>query len=399
MLASVGIVDYGELRGGEFVFGLQRIDQRFRLDPDAVPEFDALFEALQASSDTGRSMRVVFDARSGRFAFDSTLPSYAVHSMEYDGANFEVRRAVRLGVGSENASESALARGLAYYSSGSPAEAMPALEEALATTGLKPQLRALALKVHGHSLMDAVWQVHEVADDADDWQLVRALDDFRRWAALEPGNREAQLAIGLALRDLGAYDEAILIFEKLIPEWPEQRIRLVTRIGATYRIMGDYPRALATLNEFAVGEEPPLGMMFHYHRGWILNLMGRHEEALHEFNQGFESQPDFAGAFEQRACAYAQLGRLEDALEDRRRADDLDTVFFADSRVTPAIAHDRAWAESVNAGLEAAIAAETNAPSYAVPCNGSWRYGEVKRTRSPHLPDADADNASATDAI
>lgn len=397
VLSSVGIVEYGETRGDEFVFGLSRVDQQFRFDLDAVQDFNALLEVLQASSDTGRSMRIVYDARSGRFGPGGMLPTYDVRSVEYDGTTIRLWRPHRLDVTSKATGESALARGLAYYSSSLPAEAIPALEEALTSATLRPQLQALALKVHGNALKDAVWVEHEFADDAVDRQLVRALDDFRRWSRLEPRNHEAQLAIGLVLRDLGAYEEAIEIFRRLLAEWPEQGTRLATRIGATFRIMGDYPRALATLDEFAAGEEPPLGMMFHYHRGWILNLMGRHEEAVREFNLGLGTQPDYGGAFEQRACAYAQLGRLEEALADRRRADDFDAEFFADSRVTPAVAHDLAWAKSVIATLVAAIAAGDSTPD-AAPCAGAWQYGEVKRIRSRYLPDADAGDAPAIDA-
>jgi tetratricopeptide (TPR) repeat protein len=162
--------------------------------------------------------------------------------------------------------------------------------------------------------------------------------------------------------------------------------------------MGDFARALATLNEFATGEEPPFGMMFNYHRGWILNLMGRHEEALRKLDEGLETQPDYGGAFEQRACAYARLGRLEEALADHRQADELNAAFFGDALVTPAVAHDRAWARSVNAAFEAAIAAGNTGP-IAAPCEGAWKHGEVKRTRSRLLPKAAADSSSAIDAI
>lgn len=384
-LASVGIVEYGEPEGDDFVFGLVRIDQRFRLDPDAVPDFDALFEALQSSSDRGRSLRVIFDVDSGRFDRDDTLPSYRVHRVEYDGSAFDVWRGYRKHVDEPPLSESSLALGLAYYGSGMSTQALPALEKALAAAGLRPHLRALALKTHGNALLDNVWEQHEVADDADDKQLVRALDDFKQWSALEPKNHEAQLAIGLALRDLGAYEEAIGIFKYLIPIWPEQQPRLVTRIAATYRIMGDFPRAIATIDEFTAGEEPPFGMMLHYHRGWILNLMGRYEEALHEFNEGFKSQPDFSGAFDRRACAYAQLGRLEEALSDRRRADELDETLFAEPLRTPGYEFNRARAKSVNAALEAAIEAGSNAPN-AAPCEEFWSHGERKRARSRLLP-------------
>jgi len=296
-LASVGIVDYGEPEGVDFIFGLTRIDQRFRLNPDAVPDFDVLFEAFQSSSDTGRSMRVIFDVASGRFDRDDTVPSYRVHRVEYDGAAFDVWRGYRKRVDDPPAAESSLARGVAYYSSGSPDRAVPALEEA--------------------------------PDETGDRQLLRALDDFRQWSALEPENLEAQLAVGLALRGLGAYDEAIEIFSKLIPAWPEERVRLVTRIGSTYRIMEDFPRALATLD---------------------------------------------------------------------RRADKLNNEFFADIPPTPAIEHDRAWALSVGAALEAAIASGSNAPNSA-PCEGYWSYGEKRRERSRFLPVYKSGEARAVNAI
>lgn len=383
-LASVGIVDFGKPDGDDFVFGLVRIDQRFRLDPDSVPDFDGLIAALQSSGDTGRSIRVIFGADSGRFDRGDTLPSFRVHRIEFDGATFDVWRGPRKRVENAPAAEAALARGVAYYTRGSPDLAVPFLDSALAGN-LRPELRTLALKTRGNALFDSVAIAREAQEDADDRQLLRALGDFRQWSALEPENPEAQLSVGISMRRLGAYEEALQIFNDLLTTWPDQRLRIVTRIGATYRILGEYTQALATLDEFAAGQDPPYGMMFSYHRGWILNLMGRHEEAVRELSEGLKTQPDYGSAFQQRSCAYAQLGRLREALQDHRRASELDSVFFADSPMNPAIEHDRAWARSVDAALESAISSGSNAPNSA-PCVGYWSYGETRRERSRLLP-------------
>jgi tetratricopeptide (TPR) repeat protein len=126
-------------------------------------------------------------------------------------------------------------------------------------------------------------------------------------------------------------------------------------------------------------------MMFHYHRGWTLNLLGRYEEAVAEFTEGLKTQPDYQGAFDRRACAYARLGRLPEALADRQRADaEMDSI-WSDARRMPSAEHDRAWAEGVVKALEAAIARGSNEPM-SVPCEGSWDYGEKRRERSSFLP-------------
>jgi tetratricopeptide (TPR) repeat protein len=126
-------------------------------------------------------------------------------------------------------------------------------------------------------------------------------------------------------------------------------------------------------------------MMFHYHRGWTLNRLGRYEEAIAEFDEGLKTQPDYPGAFDRRACAYAMLGRLPEALADRQRANAEMSDFWSRPNQSPVSRHDRRWAEDVVKALEAAIASGSQEPMSA-PCEGSWDYGEARRERSKFLP-------------
>jgi tetratricopeptide (TPR) repeat protein len=390
-ISTVGIVDYGEFDDSETWFSLYGIDQGFVVEAATVPDMDALTGALKSSNETGRGVRVTFDVQSGVFERGSrgSNPTYVVRSIEYDGTIIRGMSGPRSTGTQPQPAETALARGVAYAGGFEFERAVPFLDQALSDAGLPPELKALAHNIRGHALIDSAWDTHQEATDAVDRQLMRALADFTEWADLEPGNPEARLAVGLALRDLGDYERAIAIFRAMIPAWPEQRIRLVTRIGATYRILGDYDRALGVLDELVAREGPQPGMMFHYHRGWTLNLMGRYEEAIKEFNEGFESQSDYSGAFGQRACSFARLGRLEEALADRRMADKLMESNLRGTGVTPAREHDRAWSRAVIATLEAAIASGSKEPN-AAPCEGDWNYGDRKRERSRLLPDTDS---------
>lgn len=387
-LSAVGIVDYGEFNDSETWFSLYRIDQGFIVETATVPDMDAVTAALKSSYETGRSVRVNFDAESGIFERGARgfIPTYVVRSIEYDGSIVPGMNGRRSTVVRPTPAEAALARGVAYAGSFKLDRAVPFLDRALSDGSLPPELQALARNTRGHALIDSAWDTHQEATDEVDRQLIRALADFTAWAALESDNPEARLAIGLALRDLGDYDQAIAIFREMIPVWPEHRIRLVTRIGATYRILGDYDRALGVLDELVARDGPQPGMMFHYHRGWTLNLLGRYEEAIEEFNEGFMSQPDYSGAFGQRACSFARLGRLKEALADRRMSDMLMESHLRETGVTPAREHDRAWSRAVIATLEAAIASGSKAPNSA-PCEGDWSYGERKRERSRLLPE------------
>lgn len=386
-LTSIGIVQDGRIDESEIWFELAGIDQRFVLDVSAVPDPQAFFRALEDSANSGRSVNVAFDPKSGYFDSESAIPRYVVRRIDYDGESIAGMKKSRGTKRTVAASARALALGVAYYHGNFYDHAVRELDRALTDQGLEPALRALALKTRGHALTDTIWSTRQDPTEDDDRRFLRALEDFRAWAAIEPDNPEAQSAIAFTLRDLGAYEEALEIFREYQRRWPDDPINGATRIASTYRILGKYHESLAALDELVAREGPQQGMKFHYHRGSTLNFLGRYEEAVAEFTEGLETQPDYPGAFHRRACAYARLGKLEKALADRRRADAEWVIIWQDMPATPATRHDRQWAAGVAAALESAIAAGSKEPM-AAPCEGDWHYGEKKRERSRLLPES-----------
>jgi tetratricopeptide (TPR) repeat protein len=384
-LTSIGIVDDGAMDSRQIWFVLSQIDQRFVVDTAAVPDVRGFFGALLSSSETNRSVHVSFDPSSGDFLDGGDTPSYVVRSIEYDGRVYAGMTGTRRTGNPINQSESALALAVAYYSGGFPERALAPLDAVLSRGELRPSLRALAHETRGNAITDHVHTVRQTPTDEDDAQFMRALEDFRAWSALQPESMDARVSIGYALRDLGAYEEALMEFESIYKRWPDYSINAVTRIGATYRTMGDLDRALATLDELVKREGPQEGMKFHYHRGWTFNEMGRYEEAVAEFTAGLTTQPDYSGAFDRRACAYAMSGRLPEALADRQHANALLKAIWNDTRRTPYAEHDLAWGEAVVRSLEAAIAEGSREPM-STACEGAWNYGERRRERSKLLP-------------
>ena len=385
LLTTIGVVNDGREENGELWFELDRVQQRFVLDAE-TPGLDGIFEALKDSNVTGRSVVVGFDPASGRFDPGLDIPSYVVRSIDYDGRVMAGMDGPRRRVDRDNPAESALARAVAFHASGAEAErVLDALGPALSGDALRPALRSLALRTRGNAISSSIWANRQAPTEEDDRLLVRALQDFRDWAALEPDSFDAQMDIAGVLSDLGAYEEALAAYEAADRRWPEEGIRTTTRIAATYRIQGDDRKALDALDRLARERGPVGGMMFHYHRGWTLIELGRYEEAVTELSAGLAEQPDYPSAFERRACAYARLGRLPEALADFRRANELMQEYLQDAPPTPSSMHERDWSASVIAAMATAVAAGRTSPM-SEPCEREWHYGDLRRERSPALP-------------
>jgi tetratricopeptide (TPR) repeat protein len=58
----------------------------------------------------------------------------------------------------------------------------------------------------------------------------------------------------------------------------------------------------------------------HHNKGWFLNQLGRHQEALPCFERALELEPDRAVTYENLADAYEKLGRFDDAMEAYKKA-------------------------------------------------------------------------------
>lgn len=151
--------------------------------------------------------------------------------------------------------------------------------------------------------------------------MIAAVADFV--AVLSPTEPDTMLSPALSLESLGAYAEALTLYDSLPNDGDYWSLERAVRRSAIFRKIGEPDRALAELDTLDREHGPYSGMKYHYHRGWTLSDLGRFEEAIVQFNTGIEQQPDYAFAYARRACAHASIGRIENALDDARRALDL----------------------------------------------------------------------------
>lgn len=370
-------------------FELDRIDQRFVFDAEKLSSADDIIAALKGSRETGRAISVHYFVDGASFPFDSAKPIFIVHEATYDGKTIPLDdappppdpNAVPL---PRDIAAAALAKGIALAGDSDPREAVHLVSSAIASPALELPLQALAYKVRRGIYIGTALSAWPPGVERDKLFMV-ALADSRAWQQLAPDDPHTAPAVAESLAYLGAYDEAIAAYRQAIARWPDQDFWPEIRIAAIYRSLGDYGRSLATLDEIVKHDGAQTGMAWHYHRGWTLRMAGRLDEAIAEFDAGLKSQPDYGGAFFQRACALAQTGRLKDAIADQKQYIGTFAVYGNDAPPSPQLKHDRERAIEAEKELEAAYAGDPSAKTDAA-CVGYWDWGEDKRERSALLP-------------
>ena len=104
-----------------------------------------------------------------------------------------------------------------------------------------------------------------------------ALADALKANELAPGDWDTQLAVAVLAVELGRYDVAERELTVLIATHPADRAKLGTILARAYYDAGDFPRAEATLNDYAPpgGEFSPARVL----RGVLDYEAGRYEKA------------------------------------------------------------------------------------------------------------------------
>lgn len=386
---TLGIVEAGGEDYGRFWFDFVRLDQRFTFDP-AKFHADDLLKALKDSAMTGRSVSVHYFVDGASFPAGSVKPVFVVQSITYDGHTYQTVETppsdvTVAGTPPRDRAAAQLAKGIALAGDAETGEARAALTAAIASGALEPTLQALALKTRAQ-LDEGDAMAGQPPGDARDKLLVAALADAKAWHALMPADFEAASEVAQDLRDLGAYDEAIAIYRDVIARWPNQSFWPQIRVASIYRTIGRYDASLAELDALAKSGDGT-GMGYHYHRGWTFNEMGRYDDAIAEFNEGFKNQPDFAGAYMRRACALGQTGKLKDALADQQQAVKLIAQYDSEGGRNAALKNDMARSAEIEKSLQTMVARDPAAKT-DVACKGYWRGEEDKRERSALLPPA-----------
>jgi tetratricopeptide (TPR) repeat protein len=343
-------------------------------------------DVLQAADDAGKSVAWRLHLDGASIDTEGARAQFWVESFELDGTRYGPwRERARWSWRRLPEAQATLLRGLGLEFAGQHREALAQLDAAIAADGQTPAIRALALELRADTLASLAYANEDEVNDEDDALLMRAIEDYRRAAKLDPGQFDLVTGEGNAAAVLGAYEEALKLFESVEKRWPDQFFYVAMRRSAIYRQSGDPAAALGVLDELVRNHGRARGMMYHFHRAWALNDLGRHEDAIRELTSGLEAQPDYPWAYAHRACAKAQLGRVADALADQKRAMEL---FEQMSRAKPDADEDSAR-KKLQVGLRGLEAALQQAPTRAtaVACRTSDTNPQVARRERSRLFD------------
>ncbi len=147
-----------------------------------------------------------------------------------------------------------------------------------------------------------------------------AISEFREALAIGPENAPALGDLGLALARERRYDEAVGEYRKALEIDPGNAITL-TNLGLALTRLGKTDEAVQALSQ-AVLVNPGFPEA-HYHLGVARLRLGDPDGAVRHLSDSIRLEPDSIRAREALAAAYAEAGRLTDAIETARRAMEL----------------------------------------------------------------------------
>ena len=352
---------------------------RFRVPKQPEDRLAKLQAILIRSLDSGQSVSFTYDASEGRVNRETGTLDFPLCGATLEGATFEPVVACSTAPSNPSASaDSALALAYAFSNLGEHAQARKLLQRAEPAD--EPAFRKLLLRIRADA---AILSVDEPWSESADRAHLAALNDYRELATIQPDDVELQFSIADALEELGDYDEARIVLDRIPRRWTDEKFRTAVRIGALYRRQGENERALEQLDDFVAKNPDPRfrGMKFHYHRGWTLTRMKRFDEAVAEFDKGLQRQPDYPYAYFRRACAQASRGRIADALTDVERGRKL--LAEAPAKLDP-IEFDIRRADAVILELKRARETADYKPMPGI-CEGYWGRSDEARSKSPLL--------------
>ena len=148
-------------------------------------------------------------------------------------------------------------------------------------------------------------------------RLEDALISYDRAIAIKPDSAEAYYNRGLTLQELKQLKRARASYDKAIslkPEYAEaycDRGNVLHELGLLEEAVANYQNAIALNTEFAGAFS---------NRGNVLKKLGRLYEALESFDKALTIKPDYAEAYSNRGLALQELKRQEEAVASFEKA-------------------------------------------------------------------------------
>jgi len=144
----------------------------------------------------------------------------------------------------------------------------------------------------------------------------RAIEWFDRGLATFPDSDDCLAGKAAGLGQLGEFDAATAILDKLIarnPEYPDAQLNngiMLIAMGKVSESLPYFEKAL---------QLQPLSAEVHYNAGNAYRLLGLTNDALHHYEESTRHQPDFEDGYNNLGGLYLQIGRVDDALQQFRR--------------------------------------------------------------------------------
>ncbi len=155
----------------------------------------------------------------------------------------------------------------------------------------------------------------------------RQIQELRDAVRQDPNDPENWLELGIALRESGDAEEAILALSKaheLAPEHDLTALNLALALGDV-----DRHQEAIRVADGILGRKDSADAR--YLKAWSLNQLGQSQEALEIFLRGIQSEGD-ARSHSGAASAYARLGRYRESLNAYEHALELDPDFNEDAQ-------------------------------------------------------------------
>jgi tetratricopeptide (TPR) repeat protein len=152
--------------------------------------------------------------------------------------------------------------------------------------------------------------------------------EFAIWSdtvGKRPQNARAQINFGVALRNLGRYEDAVMHFNKALrlkPDYASAHNNLgiiLVKLGRFEEAFAHYQQAVRLKPDYASGHNN-LG-------AFLLNVRNDPQEAIEHFKKSLQIKPDYAQAHNNLGVALYKLGRLNEAVAHYQEAVRLEPDF------------------------------------------------------------------------
>lgn len=179
--------------------------------------------------------------------------------------------------------------------------------------GPTPDVHAFS-RVYTKPVQDIINIIQASGDESN--PMAAALAAIGKRIALNGGNSKWVLIVhGIAYYQLGEYRKYIPLAEKLVKADPSGAGRYYTKQGDSYRLITDYPRAMASYSKALEHQYETL--LIHYNKASIYVAWGDYDNALKSLNRALEMDPNHIWALIMRGNLYENiLGQYEAALVD-----------------------------------------------------------------------------------